>query len=136
MSLRDIIVEAIAYGVLAILLSFVGLGIYLVGRVIRSAERADRRRYLLAIVTVIGSPIFFAIVARSLLWMHEQSRTVIIGRAEVVDVAFLGNLLGAMACSACGAFLMPFRSPRERGFAIIGSGLTAFAVYCMLSGPT
>lgn len=58
MSLRDITVEVIAYGLLAILVSLIGLGIYLVSRIVRSAERADRRHCLLAFVTVIGSPIF------------------------------------------------------------------------------
>lgn len=134
MASRDLIAEATAFGVLALLLSLLGCGVYIGIRVVRSAEREDRSRYLLASLMVVAPPVFFAIVGRCCIWLHAKAGFVTMSRAEGVAIAVIGNLLPAIACSASAAFVLPFRSPRERGFSIIGGAVVGFAIYCMFAG--
>jgi hypothetical protein len=134
-SIHDIAVDAIAYGLWGILLFLSSLAVFIGFRVVRTSETGDRRRYLLAGFMIVVPPVLFAVVARALVWTHAWSGYPGIGRNEGELIAIFGNLLAAMCCSASAAFVLPARSPRERGFAIVGGALAGFAIYCIASGP-
>ena len=129
---HNTIVDAIIFGSLAVAFSLFGLSIFIVTRVIRSADRNDRRRYLLALLAVFIPPVLFAAVAETLIWIRQQSG-IVIGSSDVRWL-ILANCLPAMVCAAFGAFVLPLANPRERGFSMIGAAVVGFGVYWMFAG--
>lgn len=129
---RDLIVEVLVWAMMVVgILAFASAG-FVAARIVRRAEPRDRRRHLLAGLAVSASPVFFAGLARSLMWLSEWSGSAMFGLDDVWLA--LGNLLPAMAGSAAAAFVLPFRSPRERGFALLGGPIVGFAVFWVALG--
>lgn len=125
----DWIIVAVATGAIAL----AALVAYLIARVIREAEsREDRRRYALALLIVFGSPVVLAAIPWSIEWLRRSG-----GVDLHADWWMLGNMAAAVAFSASAAFVIPPRSPRERGFAVVGGAAVGFTVYglCVARGP-
>lgn len=126
---RNMLVDAMAYGLGLFLLSLLFFAACVAARVVKRADAGDRRRHILAGTAVFASPIFFAGLAQSLIWLCWRSWSSMSDLGEVA--LFFLNLLAAAICSAAAAFLPPFRSSRERGAAIVGGAVTAFAIFCI-----
>jgi hypothetical protein len=96
-----------SYAVIAGFAGLAGLVAYLIAKVIRRAEGRDRRRYVLAVLTLFGSPVAMAAVA----WSVDRLAWRPVGGSLLGEWPFIANMFLATAGSASSAFVIPFRSP-------------------------
>jgi hypothetical protein len=113
--------------VIACVLGVAGSLTHVAALIIVRAESADRRRYFMAGLALVGSPALSALVTKSVFWFAD-------GRYAFGPRMWPATVLGlfiAIVGSASAAFLLPIRSPRERGVAVVGGAVLGFIIHCV-----
>jgi hypothetical protein len=112
------------------LLAMAATVVIAVPRIIFTARDEDRRRYVLALLTLVSPPVVLALATRSLVALVRRTGVIPVPELWPIFV----SLPAAMALSASAAFVLPFRTTRERALALVGGAIAGFMIYGLLVG--
>lgn len=120
----------LSLGISLFLLAMAATVVIAVPRIILTAQGEDRRRYVAALLALVAPPVVLALATRSV--VAPIRRTGVIPVPELWPI--LVSLPVEMALSASAAFVLPFRTTRERALSILGGAIAGFMIFGLLVG--